>query len=385
MLDQNQNDKDIKFMVGSEPTFSVSEAVAVLNQTLESLYPTITIVGELANYKIAKNRWVYADIKDDIAKLRCFGTIYQLPGPLEDGMLVEIVAEPRLHPQFGFSLNMRSIRPIGEGSIKKAANLLQAKLEKEGLFAPERKRTIPYAPTKVGLIASEQSAAYADFMKILNARWSGVEIELFDATVQGESAPESLIAALQYFNQQSEPQDVLVMIRGGGSADDLSAFSVEQVTRAVAGSRIPTVVAVGHEVDVSLAELAADLRASTPSNAAELLFPDKNEIKKQLVLQQKNLRDSVFQFLENKSQTLQESKSNLQTYVESYLENKSQELKHAVSLLESVHPKATLKRGYALMQSQGKLITSIKQLKVGADIQLTVQDGSANAVVKEVQ
>jgi exodeoxyribonuclease VII large subunit len=372
-------------MVGSEPTFSVSEFVAVLNQTFESIFPAVTIIGELANYKIAKNKWIYADIKDDDAKLRCFGTIYQLPGPLEDGMMIEIVAEPRLHPQFGFSLNLRSIRPVGEGSIKKAANLLQEKLEKEGLFAPERKRPIPYAPVKVGLIASVQSAAYADFMKILNARWQGVEIELYNVTVQGESAPESLIQALQYFNQQSDPQEVVVMIRGGGNADDLSAFSVEQVVRAVAGSRIPTVVAIGHEVDISLSELAADLRASTPSNAAELLFPDKKNIQEQLVLRQKNLQDNVYQYLDTKTNSLQESKKHLLHFVESFLDEKALSLNHAKALLESVHPKSTLKRGYAMIQSGGKLISSVKQLESGQEILITVQDGSAQASIEKVQ
>lgn len=100
----------------SDPVFTVAQAVAVINQTLETVYPTITIVGELAEFKIAKGRWLYADIKDEDAKLRLFGTIYQMPGPLEDGMMVEIVGEPRLHPQFGFSINLRSIRPVGEGS-----------------------------------------------------------------------------------------------------------------------------------------------------------------------------------------------------------------------------------------------------------------------------
>lgn len=372
-------------MVGSEPTFSVSEFVAVLNQTFDSIFPTVTIIGELANYKIAKGRWLYADIKDDSAKLRCFGTVYQLPGPLEDGMMIEIVAEPRFHPQFGFSLNLRSIRPVGEGSIKKAANLLQVKLESEGLFALERKRPIPFAPVKVGLIASEQSAAYADFMKILNARWQGVEIELYNVTVQGDSAPESLIQALQYFNQQSEPQEVIVMIRGGGSADDLSAFSVEQVTRAVAGSRIPTVVAIGHEVDISLSELAADLRASTPSNAAELIFPDKKNIIKQLELRQKNLQDSVYQYLDTRTNALQESKKHLYYFVDSILDEKSKSLDYAKALLNSVHPKSTLKRGYAMIQSAGKLVSSVSQLHPGQEILITVQDGSAKASIKEVQ
>jgi exodeoxyribonuclease VII large subunit len=299
--------------------------------------------------------------------------------------MLEIVAEPRLHPQFGFSLNIRSMRPVGEGSIKKAANLLQAKLEKEGLFSPERKRLIPYAPSRVGLIASEQSAAYADFIKILEARWQGVEINLYNVTVQGDSAPESIIGALQYFNQQSEPVEVLVMIRGGGSAEDLGAFSVEQVTRAVAGSRIPTVVAIGHEIDISLAELAADLRASTPSNAAELLFPDKVDVANQLQLRRKNLQTNVYQYLENKYSSINETRSSLQRQVELHLDRKSTVLLQATSLLESIHPKATLKRGYALIESEGKLVSSVKQLKKSQLIKLTVQDGSANATVEKVQ
>jgi len=367
-----------------DPVFSVSGAVAVLNQTLEAIYPTMTIVGELANFKISKGRWVYADLKDDGAKLRCFGTIYQMPGPLEDGMMLEIIAEPRIHPQFGFSLNIRSIRPVGEGSIRKAADLLRAKLENEGLFAPERKRIIPYAPTRVGLIASEQSAAYADFMKILNARWQGVEIELYDVQVQGESAPELLIEALQFFNQQSNPLDVLVMIRGGGSADDLAAFSTEQVTRAVAASRIPTVVAIGHEIDVSLAELAADLHASTPSNAAELLFPDKKEVMSQLILRQKSLQNGVRQYIESRAVTLVEIQTRLQQQVETALDQKAEALRHARILIESVHPKATLKRGYAIIQSGGKLVSSVAQLKVNQQIDITLKDGSANARVEKV-
>ena len=372
-------------MVGTDPTFSVSELVAVLNQTFESIFPTVTIIGELANYKIAKNKWIYADIKDDNAKLRCFGTIYQLPGPLEDGMMIEIVAEPRLHPQFGFSLNLRSIRPVGEGSIKKAANLLQEKLEKEGLFAPERKRPIPYAPERIGLIASEQSAAYADFIKILDARWMGVEVEFYNVSVQGESAPETLIEAMQYFNQQSVPVDVVVMIRGGGSADDLSAFSVEQVVRAVAGSRIPTVVAIGHEVDVSLAELASDLRASTPSNAAELIFPDKNDALRHLNMQKKSLTENINQYIEIRENKLLEISNQFKQIVLNILDSKSHELQRATVMLDSVHPKSTLKRGYALLQHNGKLVSSISLLKIGQEVDITLQDGKAKASIKEVQ
>ena len=366
----------------SEPVFSVSDAVAVINQTFDSIYPSMTIVGELANFNVSKNRWVYGDLKDESAKMRLFGTIFQLPGPLEDGMMLEITGEPRLHPQFGFSLNIRSIRPVGEGSIKKAANLLQEKLEKEGLFSEQRKRPIPYSPVRVGLITSGESAAYSDFIKILNARWQGVEVELFSSLVQGESAVESLVSAVNFFNQESEPVEVIVMIRGGGSADDLSAFSSEQVVRAVASSRIPTTVAIGHEVDVSLAELAADLRASTPSNAAELLFPDKTEQLGVLKTKHKNLLSSVNHYIDMKNNELRAMNDSLTESVNNLLDSKLQKLNQAKSILESVHPKSTLRRGYALVESEGRLVSSVSQMKKGAKVKLTVQDGSKEAKIE---
>ena len=261
-----------------ELTLTVSEFVAVLNQTLEFAYPNVTVSGELANFRVSKNRWVYFDLKDEESSVKFFGTIYQLPGPLEDGMMLAVSGMPRLHPLYGFSVNVVSIRPVGEGSIKKAAKLLEAKLAGEGLFDLERKRPLPYPPTHIGLITSAESAAYRDFVKVLGARWGGIKISLIDVQVQGEVSPAQLVAAIEQFNQAAEPPEVLVVTRGGGSAEDLQAFSTEQVTRAVAASRIPTLVAIGHEVDISLAELAADQRASTPSNAAELLVPDRRAV-----------------------------------------------------------------------------------------------------------
>lgn len=369
----------------SDPIFGVSDAIAVLNQTLEMVYPTITVVGELSSFNISRGRWVYADLKDEVSKIRLFGTIYQLPGPLEDGMMLEVVAEPRLHPQFGFSLNIRTIRPVGEGSIKKAANLLQAKLEAEGLFAPERKRSIPYAPERVALVASEQSAAYADFIKILNARWQGVEVNVFDVVVQGESAVESIVGALSKVNQLAEVPDVLVLIRGGGSADDLSAFSSEQVTRAVAGSRIPTVVAIGHEVDVCLAELASDLRASTPSNAAELLFPDKKNYLQQLDSKRSQLADMVVNRFSLKSHKLETTLQRIQSSLENFIDLKLQKLDYAKSILSSAHPDTMLKKGYTLITADGKLVSKVKDLKIDQEIMLTMQDGSAKANIVDIQ
>ncbi|HET7630253.1 MAG TPA: exodeoxyribonuclease VII large subunit, partial [Candidatus Saccharimonadales bacterium] len=235
--------------IDASPEFelSVSDFVALHNQILEYALPEVTIVGELTNFRVSKNRWIYFDLKDETASVRFFGTVYQLSGPLEDGMLLRVRGTPRLHPLYGFSVTVSSLQPAGEGSLLKAFDLLQAKLTAEGLFDPARKRSLPYPPERIGLITSSESAAYADFMKIIGARWSGLEIVLADVQVQGEAAIAQLVAAVEMFNQLAQPPEVLIVTRGGGSAEDLQAFSSEQVTRAVAASRIPTLVAVGHE------------------------------------------------------------------------------------------------------------------------------------------
>ncbi len=364
------------------PIFDVTSAVAVLNQTLDYAFPTITVVGEISDFRVSKEKWLYFDIKDDQSKLKCFGTVYQLRMPLESGMQVEIIANPKLHNLYGFSLNIQSVRPVGEGSIKKSSDLLKAKLEKEGLFAVERKRYVPTAPTRIGLVTSEQSAAYADFIKIMNARWQGVEVSLYNVQVQGESAPDTIVEAIHYFSQASDLVDVVVIIRGGGRLDVLIAFSTELVTRAVATSRIPTLVAIGHEVDLSLAELAADKRASTPSNAAELLFPDKKEVSKNLKLKLQNLSEIIYQRLDSKSAELNNAKLTLTHEVEQVLLQKTQELKYAKSILDNAHPRATLRRGYAIVQSNGKLVSSVKQVSVGDKLKVEFKDGSVNSTVE---
>ena len=278
-----------------EISLSVSDFVALLNQTLEYSLSGVVVVGELANLRVSKNRWLYFDLKDETCTVKFFGTVYQLPGPLEDGMMLRVKGNPRLHNQYGFSVNVTNIQPAGEGTIKRAAQLLEAKLQAEGLFDTARKRALPYPPSRIGLITSKQSAAYADFIKILNARWQGALVQLIDVQVQGEAAVPQITSALEQFNAEAEPPEVVVLIRGGGSPEDLAAFSSEQVTRAVAASRVPTLVAIGHEIDVSLAELAADQRASTPSNAAELLVPDRNQLLRALPIYAQQLRQQMEQ------------------------------------------------------------------------------------------
>jgi exodeoxyribonuclease VII large subunit len=367
----------------TEVELTVGQFVAVLNQTLEYTLPSVVVVGELAKLRVSKNRWVYFDLKDDDATVKFFGTVYQLPGPLEDGMLLKVRGQPKLHNLYGFSVNVQSIQPAGEGSIRKAADLLQAKLTAEGLFDEDRKRPIPYPPTRIGLITSRQSAAYADFVKVLGARWGGLHIDLIDVQVQGEVAPQQIVAALEHFNSLAEPPEVLILIRGGGSAEDLAAFSTEQVTRAVAASRVPTLVAIGHEIDLSLAELAADRRASTPSNAAELLVPDRRRALHELQSITTELQRRGAYHIRIAQDELQTAVTDLDTSLRDQFSDLRSGLKSHAQLLEALNPAAILRRGYAIVRQQGKAVRSQHAVNIGDIVNVQLADGSFGATVSD--
>jgi len=363
----------------TELELSVSQFVALVNQTLEYAYQGVVITGELANFRVSRNKWVYFDLKDEEASVKFFGSVYNLPGPLEDGLLLKVRGLPRLHPLYGFSVNIVSIQPAGEGSLRRAKDLLKAKLAKEGLFDEARKRLLPYPPASIGLVASKQSAAYADFIKILNARWRGLEIHLIDVQVQGEVAPPLITEAIECLNAETEPPDVVVLIRGGGSAEDLAAFSTEQVARAVAASRAPTLAAIGHETDLSLAELASDQRASTPSNAAELLVPDRTHVRGELQRAAVQLEQYGAARLRTARQNLLENRQGLDDSLKFIVERERRQLKAASELLGALNPEAVLRRGYSIVRRAGRTIRSVRQVKDGAIVEVQLADGRFSA------
>jgi exodeoxyribonuclease VII large subunit len=361
--------------------FGVSDFVAYLNQTLEVAYPYVAIEGELSNFRVSRNRWVYFDLKDEAATVRFFGTIYSLPGPLEDGMVVRVSGNPRLHPQYGFSVNVQTIVPVGAGNLRRAADLLAAKLAAEGLFAPERKRPLPYPPRSIALVTAGNSAAYADFLKILSARWQGVAVEHFDVQVQGEPAAAQIVSAVTAANALPELPDVLVVTRGGGSADDLAAFSAEQVVRAVAASRVPTLVAIGHEVDVSLAELAADQRASTPSNAAELLTPERSVALHQLGAVRLELDERLKGIVRQRKDWLDRQRLELDRGLQTTYDAACSRLQSAKQLLKAYDPLTALQRGYVLVCAGGELVRRTGDLHIGMSVDLQLSDGTATATI----
>lgn len=361
---------------------SVSEFVALLNQTYEFAFPSIVIIGELANFKVSRGKWIYFDLKDDEASVRFFGTVFMLPGPLEDGMLLQVRGMPHMHERFGFSVNVQTIQPVGEGSLRRAAELLTAKLQAEGLFDESRKRQVPYPPSRIGLITSAQSAAYADFIKILGVRWGGLQIDLIDVQVQGDAAPEMIVNAITQFNQSAEPPEVLVIIRGGGSADDLAAFSAENVVRAVAASRVPTFAAIGHETDLSLTELAADQRASTPSNLAELLVPDRATALAALKQTSAELHELITGHIDDSRTQLEEYTEDATRIVEQLLRDSWTNLENRRQLLQVLSPQAALKRGYAIVRrDDGGLVRKASDAPKGAIVHISVENSDIQATV----
>ncbi len=363
-------------------SFSPSDFVAVVNQTFEFAYPYVEIVGELANFRVSKGKWVYFDLKDETASVKFFGSVYNLPGPLEDGMVVRVSGAPRLSPLYGFSVSFQQITPVGEGALKRAADLLRKKLEQEGLFDPAHKRALPYPPSRVGLITSGQSAAYRDFLKVLGARWRDVEIVHADVGVQGDAAVGEVVRAIELLNQRSDI-DALVLTRGGGSADDLAVFGSEQVVRAVAASKVPTMVAIGHEVDVSLAELAADMRASTPSNAAELLVPSVQDVLRDI----RNIRDGMTMMLSQKLAHEVAEVGAIQNALAlrfgELLRTATEAVAGQRTLLGALNPTAILDRGYAIVRRiDGGVVRTTTSVHAGDSLRITLSDGELTTEVQ---
>lgn len=366
--------------------WTVSELISVINQTLDYAYPSVALEGEVASFKISKSKYVFFDIKDQTGVINCFMMIYQLRLPLEDGMRVRLIAQPQLTAWGKFSLTVREVLPIGQGSIKRASDLLKAKLAAEGLFDPQRKRPLPRIPQRVGVVCSVESAGYADFIKVLNSRWCGLELHVADVQVQGARAGEQLVRAVDFFNQQADLVDVLVVIRGGGSAEDLAVFNEEPLVRAIAGSRIPTLVGVGHEVDTSLCDLAADLRAATPSNAAQLLVPDRHELARNTLHQQKHLLQRLDHRLATLKQHLVAACQHMSRGATHTLTEYKRLVHAKQQVLGQLDPQTVLRRGYAIVRTGvGQLVHGAATVKVGDELTINTNYAIITAGVKYVQ
>lgn len=356
--------------------FSVSDFIAVVNQTFDYAYSNIEIEGEVSSYKVNQGKFIFFDLKDSTGIVNCFMTVWQLRTPIEDGMKVIVSAMPKLTDKGRFSLTVKAVRPSGEGAIKKSFDILKAKLETEGLFSIDRKRILPTEPHHIGVISSVQAAGYADFIDILNSRWGGMRIDVAQVQVQGDIAADQIIRAIEFFNQQDELPEVIAIVRGGGSAEDLAVFNDEKLVRAIAASRIPTIVGVGHETDTSLADLAADVRAITPSNAAQILVPDKNEIIRSNKFKVNSLLPRLENFIDLCMRNLKQNKLSILNLIDVNIDKKINGLNSTRGLLNQLNPNTILKRGYSIIRGE---------LSVGSLLNIETEKMLIEAEVKNVK
>jgi exodeoxyribonuclease VII large subunit len=362
------------------PVLSVSEFI---NQINGIILGEFTIEGEVSQYKVSQGKWIFFDLKDETSVLSCFSTVFMLRQPLEDGMRVRVKGYPKIHEKSGrFSFTVQSVELIGQGSLQRAYQLLKIKLEKEGLFAPERKRSLPRFPERVGIIASLDSAAYGDFKRIANNRWGGVELVTRNVAVQGEMAVTDIVGAFQEFNENAILCDVLVLIRGGGSLEDLAAFNDEAVARAVYSSRIPVVVGVGHERDESLADFVADVRASTPSNAAERVLPERREVVSELTYTLEQMEQSIIHMFAVQRQEIKQAETAMAQALLRRFAAFKHELTNAETLFKNVDPKRILKRGFSIVRTgDGTLVREAKQVDTGDALMIELAKGEIKGKV----
>lgn len=358
------------------PQFRVSDFLAIVNQSLDVAFGAVEVEGEVASFKINHQKYVFFDLKDADGSVGCFMTVWQLRTPIEDGMTVVVRAVPKVTQWGKFSLTVSEIRPVGEGSLKKSFDLLRGRLEKEGLFDTARKRSLPELPSRVAVISSTGAAGYADFMKIAGQRAGGVNFTVANVQVQGASAAKQIVRAIEYFNQLAELPEVIVIVRGGGSADDLAVFNDEPLVRAIAASRVPILTGIGHETDESLSDLAADVAAVTPTNAAQILLADKAVLldgtQRQLTRAAERVRAEIERLETEVDKLLRAGSAALTRQWEA----SERRLAQLEQLLSVVDPKAVLARGYALVRGERV---------VGGLIEIETTEVKMKAEIKELE
>lgn len=395
-----------------EKIYSVSEISREVKRVIEQFLPAVWVEGEISNYSVSRIGHVYFSLKDEKALIHCVlwrNIAATIPFHLSSGMRVIVYGEIITYPaQSQYQINVRSVRAAGLGSLFMAFEALKQKLDKEGLFAAERKKPIPHFPKRVGVVTSITGAAIRDIIEISGRRNPAVEILVFPALVQGEQAADTIIAGIQVFNRLRNV-DLIIIGRGGGSIEDLWAFNEEKVVRAVAASELPIISAVGHEVDFTLSDFAADFRAPTPSAAAELAVPDRAAIEQKIRQFRERFSHIIRNLLNQKMQYLDHLVARIvqynpekivRDYQRSLLEIQRQinvavlhrihqtqlRLENYRSTLRALNPKEILKRGYAIVYTDTgkKVIRSVSEVAPGKTISVEISDGDFHAEVTSV-
>jgi exodeoxyribonuclease VII large subunit len=400
------------FTLTPEPsTWSVSELTSYIRELFEIDFrlQDVEVSGEISNFIRARSGHLYFTLKDEKAQLKAViwrSDALRLTFDPADGDAVVARGAVSVYEAGGvYQLYARSLQPAGRGDLAQLFEQLKQQLEAEGLFDPANKRPIPPRPQKIGLVTSADAAALRDMLQVLQRRWPLVAVLVAATLVQGRDAPPQIVRALQWLDGRDDI-DTIIMARGGGSLEDLWAFNDEQVVRAVHAAHHPIITGIGHETDFTLADFAADLRAPTPSAAAELAVPDQADMRQQLAAQQLYLRRQMTNWLNeqrrsvqilnralshlspqatlnNNRQRVDHLTGRLDQAMTRLLERRRNQFLLAQARLTAVSPLATLARGYAIVRQQdGGYIHSVHQVEPGDPLQVQLNDGQFTAIVK---
>jgi exodeoxyribonuclease VII large subunit len=394
------------------PVLSVTEVTRGLSDLVEAHYDDVRVEGEISDFTQAASGHCYFTLKDEDAQIRCVmwrrRTRYVQFQP-EEGMLVRIRGKASVYERRGdLQIMARSMQQAGTGARQEAYEALKRKLKAEGLFDADRKAALPVFPETIGVVTSGQGAALQDILSVLGRRFPPAAVVLRPVPVQGMDAPGAIAEAVADFNglarDHAQRPEVLIVGRGGGSTEDLWAFNEEGVARAIAESSIPVVSAVGHESDVSIADFVADERAATPSMAAEIVVPDRRDVKGRVEALVDRLRANVerrvrdarrqveglvnsqafhrpLRRLEQHRQTLDDLARRLEGAVDRRLERAGGRLERLQTRLAAADPEQPLRRGYAYVGRDGRPVRSASSLERGDRVTLRFTDGRRRAEV----
>ena len=396
----------------SPPVLSVGELTEQLKDALEESFPLVWVSGEISNLTRPQSGHCYLTLKDDRAQLRAViwrTAAMRLKFDLEDGLEVVCQGAIELYaPRGTYQLVVQQIAPKGMGALELALRKLRERLAAEGLFDPARKRPLPRFPRRIALVTSPSGAAIRDFLQVLGRRWRGADVLVVPVRVQGDGAAREIAAAIALVNRLPIEVDCLVVARGGGSLEDLWAFNEEPLVRAIHASRIPVVSAVGHEIDVTLADLAADVRALTPSEAAERVAPAMDEVTHALrqyarranvallrraaasraaleALRSRRVLRKPFDRVHDLARRLDELQGRSDRAARRRIVRGRERLDSLSARLEALSPLAVLGRGYSLTQraEDGALVRDAGSLAAGARIVTRFARGRAVSRVEE--
>jgi exodeoxyribonuclease VII large subunit len=397
-----------------ENPLTVTQINAWIKKTLDRGIPVFWLAGEVGSITQSGAGHIYLTIKDDTNQVSAViwrSTWDKCRFDLREGSAVLCMGKIDVYgPRGSYQIVVQKIEPQGIGALQIAFRKLHAKLEAEGLFRPERKRPLPNFPRRIGFVTSPHGAAIHDFLEVLRRRWPSTDVLVIPAKVQGAGAAEQIARGIELAGRIRPPLDVLIVGRGGGSIEDLWCFNEEIVVRAVAASPIPTVSAVGHEIDVTLCDLAADVRALTPSEAAERVVPNRDELSELLHNAQHRLRllmlhklrdlqtrlsgvlarplfENPQQMFDTAAQKLDEAERRLHDGVAKRMDSLDRAFETATARLESLSPIRTLARGYSFTTDPqtGDVLLSTRDIQPDQRIQTTLSDGLILSQVLSVQ